>query len=122
MNPRATHTVPDRPQHPVPKQSPLTATRHCCAPPQVNPRIQVEHTVTEVITGVDLVQSQIRVAAGQKLADIGLKQEEVTKRGYAIQARVTTEDPALDFWPDTGRLQVTFHGLPWPSMTFHDLP
>jgi pyruvate carboxylase len=73
---------------------------------EVNPRIQVEHTVTEVITGVDLVQSQIRVAAGQKLADIGLTQDKVSKRGYAIQARVTTEDPALDFRPDTGRLQV----------------
>ena len=73
---------------------------------EVNPRIQVEHTVTEVITGVDLVQSQIRVAAGQKLSDIGLTQPQITKRGFAIQARVTTEDPALDFRPDTGRLQV----------------
>ena len=53
-----------------------------------------EHTVTEVITGVDLVQSQIRVAAGQKLKDLGLQQESLTKRGYAIQARVTIEDPA----------------------------
>ena len=52
---------------------------------------QVEHTVTEVITGVDLVQSQIRVAAGQRLADIGLTQEKIQKRGYAIQARVNTQ-------------------------------
>jgi len=73
---------------------------------EVNPRIQVEHTVTEVITGVDLVQSQIRVAAGQRLKDIGLSQEKIQKRGYAIQARMTTEDPLLDFRPDTGRLQV----------------
>ena len=77
-----------------------------CALCQVNPRIQVEHTVTEVITGVELVQSQIRVAAGQQLKDIGLTQENISKRGYAIQARVTTEDPATDFTPDTGRLQV----------------
>ena len=47
---------------------------------------QVEHTVTEVITGVDLVQSQIRVAAGQRLKDIGLAQEQISKRGFAIQA------------------------------------
>ena len=73
---------------------------------EVNPRIQVEHTVTEVITGVDLVQSQIRVAAGQRLSEIGLTQGDIAKRGYAIQARVTTEDPAQDFRPDTGRLQV----------------
>ena len=73
---------------------------------EVNPRIQVEHTVTEVITGVDLVQSQMRIAAGQRLSEIGLAQEAISKRGYAIQARVTTEDPALDFRPDTGRLQV----------------
>ena len=53
---------------------------------EVNPRIQVEHTVTEVITGVDLVQSQIRVAAGQRLAEIGLAQENISKRGFAIQA------------------------------------
>jgi len=73
---------------------------------EVNPRIQVEHTVTEVITGVDLVQSQIRIAAGQKLHEIGLSQEDVAMRGFAIQARVTTEDPAEDFRPDTGRIQV----------------
>ena len=73
---------------------------------EVNPRIQVEHTVTEVITGIDLVQSQIRVAAGQRLQEIGLAQGQIAKRGYAIQARVTTEDPADNFRPDTGRLQV----------------
>ena len=73
---------------------------------EVNPRIQVEHTVTEVITGVDLVQSQIRVAAGQKLSELGLTQDNISMRGYAIQARVTTEDPAEDFRPDTGQLQV----------------
>ena len=50
---------------------------------EVNPRIQVEHTVTEVITGVDLVQTQIRVAAGQRLKEIGLSQDTIQKRGYA---------------------------------------
>ena len=54
------------------------------SPPPLPP--QVEHTVTEVITGVDLVQSQIRVAAGQRLKDIGLAQEQISKRGFAIQA------------------------------------
>ena len=73
---------------------------------EVNPRIQVEHTVTEVITGVDLVQTQIRIAAGQKLKELGLSQENISMRGYAIQARVTTEDAGNDFTPDTGRLQV----------------
>ena len=74
---------------------------------EVNPRIQVEHTVTEVVTGVDLVQSQIMVTAGKTLAEIGLAdQDDVQVRGYAIQSRVTTEDPEADFRPDVGRLQV----------------
>ena len=55
-------------------------------PPPLSSPPQVEHTVTEVITGVDLVQSQIRVAAGQRLKDIGLAQEQISKRGFAIQA------------------------------------
>ena len=79
---------------------------------EVNPRIQVEHTVTEVITGVDLVQSQIRIAAGQKLHEIGLSQEDVSMRGFAIQARVTTEDPAEDFRPDTARLSAIAAATP----------
>lgn len=78
---------------------------------EVNPRIQVEHTVTEVITGVDLVQSQIRIAAGQRLSEIGLTQPTLSKRGFAIQARVTTEDPSNGFRPDTGRLQVRDRGF-----------
>ena len=74
---------------------------------EVNPRIQVEHTVTEVVTGVDLVQSQIRVTQGETLEEIGLgAQDDVSVRGYAIQSRVTTEDPEEDFRPDVGRLQV----------------
>ncbi len=74
---------------------------------EVNPRIQVEHTVTEVVTGVDLVQSQIRVTQGETLQETGLgAQDDVSVRGYAIQSRVTTEDPEEDFRPDVGRLQV----------------
>jgi pyruvate carboxylase len=72
---------------------------------EVNPRVQVEHTITELITGVDIVQSQIRIAAGASLADLGLgDQSAIVRRGAAIEARVTTEDPLNDFAPDTGRL------------------
>src|SRR5579871_1392064 len=74
---------------------------------EVNPRIQVEHTVTEVITDYDLVRSQILIAQGRPLSDseIGLgNQENVKPHGYAFQCRVTTEDPANAFVPDYGRL------------------
>ena len=70
----------------------------------MNPRIQVEHTVTEEITDVDLVQAQLRVAAGETLADIGLAQDSIAIRGAALQCRITTEDPANGFRPDTGRI------------------
>ncbi|XP_037945237.1 pyruvate carboxylase, mitochondrial-like isoform X1 [Teleopsis dalmanni] len=73
---------------------------------EVNARLQVEHTVTEEITGIDLVQSQIRVAEGMTLPELGYTQENIKPRGYAIQCRVTTEDPANDFQPSTGRLEV----------------
>ncbi|WP_298510782.1 pyruvate carboxylase [uncultured Nocardioides sp.] len=69
---------------------------------EMNPRIQVEHTVTEEITDVDLVQSQLRIASGETLADLGLSQETVSVRGAALQCRITTEDPANNFRPDTG--------------------
>lgn len=69
---------------------------------EMNPRIQVEHTVTEEVTDVDLVQSQIRIAAGESLADLGLAQSEIVLRGSALQCRITTEDPANGFRPDTG--------------------
>ncbi|WP_296601798.1 pyruvate carboxylase [Nocardioides sp.] len=69
---------------------------------EMNPRIQVEHTVTEEVTDVDLVQSQMRIASGETLADLGLSQETVTLRGAALQCRITTEDPANNFRPDTG--------------------
>jgi pyruvate carboxylase len=69
---------------------------------EMNPRIQVEHTVTEEITDVDLVQSQLRIASGETLADLGLSQDTVSIRGAALQCRITTEDPANNFRPDTG--------------------
>src|SRR5690606_20775797 len=71
---------------------------------EMNPRIQVEHTVTEEITDVDLVQAQMRIAAGESLADLGLSQETVSIRGAALQCRITTEDSANGFRPDTGRI------------------
>ncbi|MFI6396627.1 pyruvate carboxylase [Rhodococcus coprophilus] len=71
---------------------------------EMNPRIQVEHTVTEEITDVDLVQAQLRVAAGESLDDLGLSQDRITIRGAALQCRITTEDPANGFRPDTGRI------------------
>jgi pyruvate carboxylase len=71
---------------------------------EMNPRIQVEHTVTEETTDVDLVQAQLRIAAGATLADLGLSQAAVRQRGAAVQCRITTEDPANGFRPDTGRI------------------
>ena len=70
----------------------------------MNPRIQVEHTVTEEVTDVDLVESQIRIASGESLADLGLTQDAIVLRGAALQCRVTTEDPANGFRPDTGKI------------------
>ncbi len=71
---------------------------------EMNPRIQVEHTVTEEVTDVDLVLTQLRVAAGMTLADLGLAQDTIRLRGAAMQCRITTEDPANGFRPDTGRI------------------
>ncbi|MCF2574327.1 pyruvate carboxylase [Brevibacterium sp. UCMA 11754] len=71
---------------------------------EMNPRIQVEHTVTEEITDVDLVASQMRVAAGETLAEIGLAQDDMRIKGAALQCRITTEDPANAFRPDTGTI------------------
>ncbi len=74
---------------------------------EVNPRIQVEHTVTEEITGVDLVQTQFKLAAGASLDEVGLgKQENIGVTGVAMQCRVTTENPSVDFKPDTGKIEV----------------
>lgn len=71
---------------------------------EMNPRIQVEHTVTEEITDVDLVSAQLRIASGQTLEEIGLSQDSVIPRGAAMQCRITTEDPVNGFRPDTGRI------------------
>jgi pyruvate carboxylase len=71
---------------------------------EMNPRIQVEHTVTEEVTDVDLVSSQMRIAFGQSLAELGLQQKDIHLRGAALQCRITTEDPAAGFRPDTGKI------------------
>jgi pyruvate carboxylase len=76
---------------------------------EVNPRIQVEHTVTEEVTGIDLVQAQMKIAAGASLDEVGLVQEDITARGVAIQCRVTTENPERDFAPDTGTISLYRH-------------
>ncbi|TIC54286.1 pyruvate carboxylase [Wallemia mellicola] len=73
---------------------------------EINPRIQVEHTITEEITGIDIVAAQIQIACGASLAQLGLTQDKITKRGSAIQCRITTEDPSVGFAPDTGRIEV----------------
>ncbi|EIE97938.1 pyruvate carboxylase [Saccharomonospora glauca] len=73
---------------------------------EMNPRIQVEHTVTEEVTDVDLVQAQMRIAAGETLSDLGLSQDTVYLRGAALQCRITTEDPANGFRPDTGMISA----------------
>ncbi|SHI64479.1 pyruvate carboxylase [Clostridium intestinale] len=76
---------------------------------EMNPRIQVEHTVSEMVTGIDLVQSQILIAEGFPLnsEEIGLySQDDVKPRGYSIQCRITTEDPSNSFAPDTGKIDV----------------
>ena len=71
---------------------------------EMNPRIQVEHTVTEEITDIDLVQSQMRIASGESLLELGLSQDTIEMHGFAIQCRITTEDPAANFRPDTGKI------------------
>lgn len=71
---------------------------------EMNPRIQVEHTVTEEITDVDLVSSQLRIASGQTLEELHLSQNSIAPHGAALQCRITTEDPANGFRPDTGRI------------------
>ncbi|MCT4633048.1 MAG: pyruvate carboxylase [Firmicutes bacterium] len=76
---------------------------------EMNPRIQVEHTVSEMVTGIDIVQSQIYVAMGYTLDSdvINIKsQEDVTVRGFSIQCRITTEDPKNSFAPDNGKIDM----------------
>ena len=75
---------------------------------EMNPRIQVEHTVTEMVTSIDIVQSQILIAEGYALAseEVGIPSQDAIKvTGHAIQCRITTEDPANDFMPDTGTIE-----------------
>ena len=75
---------------------------------EMNPRIQVEHTVTEMVTGIDIVQAQILVAEGHRLdsEEIGIKsQDDIKVTGHAIQCRITTEDPTNEFMPDTGTIE-----------------
>lgn len=74
---------------------------------EVNPRVQVEHTVTEVVTNIDLIKTQLFIAGGYKLEDQQIKipnQESVKVNGYALQCRITTEDPQNDFKPDYGEI------------------
>ncbi|WP_080796312.1 pyruvate carboxylase [Corynebacterium pacaense] len=71
---------------------------------EMNPRIQVEHTVTEEVTEVDLVKSQMRLAAGATLKELGLTQDRIRTHGAALQCRITTEDPNNGFRPDTGTI------------------
>ncbi|MBY5988040.1 pyruvate carboxylase [Roseovarius atlanticus] len=73
---------------------------------EVNPRVQVEHTVTEEVTGIDIVQAQIKIAEGKTLEEATRKksQDEITLNGHAIQTRITTEDPQNNFIPDYGRI------------------
>ncbi|HKM25103.1 MAG TPA: biotin carboxylase N-terminal domain-containing protein, partial [Corynebacterium sp.] len=71
---------------------------------EMNPRIQVEHTITEEVTSVDLVKAQMHIAAGATLKELGLTQESIKLNGAALQCRITTEDPANNFRPDTGTI------------------
>ncbi|OAL49119.1 pyruvate carboxylase [Pyrenochaeta sp. DS3sAY3a] len=73
---------------------------------EINPRIQVEHTITEEVTGIDIVAAQIQIAAGASLEQLGLTQDHISTRGFAFQCRITTEDPAQSFAPDTGKIEV----------------
>ncbi|KQL40339.1 pyruvate carboxylase [Bacillus sp. FJAT-25509] len=76
---------------------------------EVNPRVQVEHTITEMITGIDIVQTQILIAQGNSLHSdkVGIPlQDEIPRIGFAVQARVTTEDPLNNFMPDTGKIMA----------------
>ena len=71
---------------------------------EMNPRIQVEHTVTEEVTGIDLVLAQLRIARGETLKDLGISQDNIAIHRSAIQCRLTTEDPSDDFRPSTGTI------------------
>ncbi|KTW31410.1 pyruvate carboxylase [Pneumocystis carinii B80] len=76
---------------------------------EVNTRIQVEHTITEEIIGIDIVSAQIQIALGATLPQIGLFQDSIYPRGYSIQCRITAEDPESDFRPEIGKIEVYHH-------------
>jgi acetyl-CoA carboxylase biotin carboxylase subunit len=83
----------------------------------MNTRIQVEHPVTEAVTGIDLVKLQIALAAGERMPHT---QADVQFRGHAIECRVTAEDPARNFAPDAGHIKmVHFPGGPWVRVDTH---
>ncbi len=73
---------------------------------EVNPRVQVEHTVTEQVTGIDIVQTTFLIAGGASLEEVGLEQDKIIPRGVAMQCRITTEDPSRDFAPGKFELIV----------------
>ncbi|GAB3875320.1 pyruvate carboxylase [Terrabacter terrigena] len=73
---------------------------------EMNPRIQVEHTVTEEVTDIDLVVMQMQIASGETFATLGLRQDDIRTKGFALQCRITTEDPANGFRPDAGTITV----------------
>ncbi|CAN7451852.1 pyruvate carboxylase [Terrabacter sp. LjRoot27] len=73
---------------------------------EMNPRIQVEHTVTEEVTDIDLVVMQMQIASGDTFASMGLRQDDIRTKGFALQCRITTEDPANGFRPDAGTITV----------------
>ncbi|MCU1536458.1 MAG: pyruvate carboxylase, partial [Humibacillus sp.] len=73
---------------------------------EMNPRIQVEHTVTEEVTDLDLVVLQLQIASGETFASMGLRQDDIGTKGFAMQCRITTEDPANGFRPDAGTITV----------------
>jgi acetyl-CoA carboxylase biotin carboxylase subunit len=84
---------------------------------EMNPRIQVEHTITEMITGIDLIAEQIKIAAGEALS---LQQKDIVLHGVALQARINGEDPRLGFIPSSGRLgRVRFPGGPFTRVDSH---
>ena len=107
----ADRSAPTRSRSPARSTTPTRAPSSSCSTSaadyvfiEMNPRIQVEHTVTEEITDVDLVASQMRIADGETLEDLGLSQDTLQVHGAALQCRITTEDPANGFRPDTGRI------------------